>query len=127
MSFQPVRSLRARGGHTNDGRNTCLLRGGSRARWGRASGLAYAPGKTTALGEVLSVAWVVGVGCPPDLDMTFDSGAGHPVKGEHTARSLLPVDPYAEKPLLSRRREVFMLLPGSEIQSRRTVFEVRGK
>ena len=52
------------------------------------AGPAYAPGKAPALGEVLGVAWVIGVGGPPDLEVTFDGRAGHPVEAEHAALAL---------------------------------------
>ena len=60
----------------------------------------------------MRVANVVGVGCPPDLDMAFDGGADHPTKGEHAATALTGMDSHAEPPVVPRRGEVFTLQPG---------------
>ena len=76
------------------------------------AGPAYAPGKAPALGEVLSVAWVVGVGGSPDLEVTFDGRAGHPVEAEHAALALFGMVSDAKAPFVPGRGEVCSLLPG---------------
>src|SRR5436190_889916 len=80
----------------------------------RASGrpTQYAPCKAAALVEVIGVSWIVGVGCPADLDMAFDLGMAHPVEFEQTALSLSQSDVDAEVPLISGGREVLSALPG---------------
>src|SRR5216683_2402494 len=42
--------------------------------------LSYAPRKTAALLEVFGVALVIGIGCPPDLDMAFNHGTSQQVE-----------------------------------------------
>src|ERR1017187_10920680 len=73
---------------------------------------ADAPDKVVALLEVFGVARVIGICGPLDFDMAFDGGAGHPVKGEHAALTLVPADPNTEHPGVSCRGEVSVLLPG---------------
>jgi len=107
-----VRLVWARGGGTNDDRNARPLGWTGRTHWGVMAGPAYAPGKASALGEVLGVAWVVGVGGSPDLEVTFDGGAGHPIEPEHAALALFGMVADAKAPVVPCRGEVFSLLPG---------------
>jgi len=112
VPLQPVPWLRAPGGYTNDAPATRPLRWGGRAPLGVAAHPADAPSKAVALGKGLGVAWVVGVGCPPDLEVAFNSGAGQLVKGEHAALALFGVVADAEVPTSPCRGEVFALQPG---------------
>ena len=71
-----------------------------------------APGEAATLLEVFGVGGIIGIGFPPDFDVAFNLGAGHPIEFEHFALSVGQPDGDAKVPTVPVSGEVSLFSPG---------------